>query len=712
MKCPNCGSSLPPEDKFCGDCGAARPELSSAFIHAERRFLELSALYEQGDLSEADYEAALKKLVVTDDNGRYWMIGAKTREWYIYDGTEWVRSDPALAAMVSRKAHSGFRWKWVGLALGAILLVSIIALGIWAQQSLRTRETKVTTTEPTIVAALDPGSAEDTPTFTPSPTETTTPTLTPSPTNTPSPTITPIPTSTSRPSATPTASPPPSRTPTPLPTPTASPTSPPPTRTSTPRTSLKPGYVADFEQPQTWRRGDQSYGEFSASGEQAKAGSKAGMLQYNFPAVNNNFVVFEAQPGIALPGQPSGLEAWVYGDDSGHFLNIWVRDAAGERRSYTFGQIRHEGWQRMQAWFNDQGGWPNGHIDGPDNGILDYPAKFNAIVLDGVPDGRASSGSIYIDEIKTTQEPIPEETATVPTPGALPTQQVGEPASPATLSGHIAFPVFAPERGVYDIYVANTDGSGMQRVIDYASQPALNPDGRRMAFRRWQIDDRGVVVMDTFGGNQKRLTNFLEDGLPSWSPDGQNLVFLSRRESDRKTRIYGVKVTGDSDWELSHDGGPVFGEYPTWMPGGPIVYRTTWPEHGLATMDSDGGGFRLIYKDGSVTAPAVSPDGQFITFMSQRNGGWNIYRINADGSGLLRLTPNDANDGLPAWSPGGGHIAFVSDRGGRWAIWSVRPDGNTLQKLFDMPGSPEGYVTDEPGYSSRGWLEERISWGP
>jgi len=177
-----------------------------------------------------------------------------------------------------------------------------------------------------------------------------------------------------------------------------------PTVTLAPR----PGLVLDFERALTWRRGDQPYGELQRSNEQVKAGSSAGRLQYRFPAVSDNFVVFLAQPAVALSGQPTGLVAWVYGNGSGHFLNVWVQDAAGEIRQYTFGRLTHQGWQQMTSWFDERRGWPNTHVDGPDNGKLDYPVRLYAVVLDSVPHGQASEGMIFLDEVFTTQQPIPE----------------------------------------------------------------------------------------------------------------------------------------------------------------------------------------------------------------------------------------------------------------------------------------------------------------
>ena len=82
-----------------------------------------------------------------------------------------------------------------------------------------------------------------------------------------------------------------------------------------------------------------------------------------------------SKPGrpSASQGQPTALSAWVYGDGSGHFLNVWLRDSGGQVRQYSFGQIKHEGWQQLTAVLDDAAGWPNVHISGPDTGKLSFP---------------------------------------------------------------------------------------------------------------------------------------------------------------------------------------------------------------------------------------------------------------------------------------------------------------------------------------------------
>src|SRR6266705_2334587 len=70
---------------------------------------------------------------------------------------------------------------------------------------------------------------------------------------------------------------------------------------------------------------------------------------------------------------------------------------------------------------------------------------------------------------------------------------------------------------------------------------------------------------------------------------------------------------------------------------------------------------QLTNADGADLAPAWSPDGRRIAFQSTRDGNWEIYVMNADGSEVHRLTHGEAEDGEPSWSADGKRIAFVHD---------------------------------------------------
>ncbi len=89
--------------------------------------------------------------------------------------------------------------------------------------------------------------------------------------------------------------------------------------------------------------------------------------------------------------------------------------------------------------------------------------------------------------------------------------------------------------------------------------------------------------------------------------------------------------------------------------------------------------------------PAWSPDGQKIAFASIR-GTWphansEIYAMNADGSGQTRLTDNPAEDSYPAWSPEGSRIAFARRPLSPFTydIWGMNADGTGETRLTNDP---------------------------
>lgn len=66
---------------------------------------------------------------------------------------------------------------------------------------------------------------------------------------------------------------------------------------------------------------------------------------------------------------------------------------------------------------------------------------------------------------------------------------------------------------------------------------------------------------------------------------------------------------------------------------------------------------------GPATAAFPGANGK-IAFSSSRDGNYEVYAMNADGSGQTRLTSNTGVDAQPAWSPNGTKIAFYSNRDG------------------------------------------------
>ncbi len=118
---------------------------------------------------------------------------------------------------------------------------------------------------------------------------------------------------------------------------------------------------------------------------------------------------------------------------------------------------------------------------------------------------------------------------------------------------------------------------------------------------------------------------------PAWSPDGSEIFFANDKEDGGtgNFEIFKIRVgTGEAEQRLT---------------------------------------FRRRY-DGH---PAVSPVGKQIAFTSNTDGNSEIYIMNSDGTGLLRVTRNPAEDTAPQFSKDGTKIIFSSNRGGKYAIYEI-----------------------------------------
>jgi erythromycin esterase-like protein len=271
----------------------------------------------------------------------------------------------------------------------------------------------------------------------------------------------------------------------------------------------------------------------------------------------------------------------------------------------------------------------------------------------------------------------------------------------------------------------NADGSGITCLTsnpERERQPAWSPDGTRIAFvRREGIDDLEIVVMNADGTGQINLTRnpYSIESEPAWSPDGSRIAFTSNllyfaNASSRQARGFDIFVinidgsrqtplTGTSSWKpgadhglpsgapsaLQRSGAP-WNTSPSWSPNGQqITFRSNRDGNNeIYAMGIDGSQVRnLTNHPASDTDPAWSPDGRSIAFASDRDGNEEIYVMNADGSNLTRLTGNQRKSTYPAWSPDGQWIAFYSNHeselGRNFEIYAIKSDGSDQARLTD-----------------------------
>jgi len=176
------------------------------------------------------------------------------------------------------------------------------------------------------------------------------------------------------------------------------------------------------------------------------------------------------------------------------------------------------------------------------------------------------------------------------------------------------------------------------------SQPAVSPDGQRIAFRS-EREGGGIFVMGLMGGPVRRVTNFGFN--PAWSPDGKEILCATAGVENplfrriHPSQIYRINLE-TSEQRLVHPGDAV---QPSWSPHG----------------------FRIAYWETS------------------RSGERTIWTIRADGGEPVKVTTGENVDWNPVWSPDGRYLYFASDRGGVMNLWRVPID----ERSGIVQGEPE-----------------------
>lgn len=64
------------------------------FKDIEEKYQELKLKLSTGEINSEELKKELKKMIILDQDGKYWMIGSKSGKWYVYNGTEWNESNP------------------------------------------------------------------------------------------------------------------------------------------------------------------------------------------------------------------------------------------------------------------------------------------------------------------------------------------------------------------------------------------------------------------------------------------------------------------------------------------------------------------------------------------------------------------------------------------------------------------------------------------
>jgi len=257
-----------------------------------------------------------------------------------------------------------------------------------------------------------------------------------------------------------------------------------------------------------------------------------------------------------------------------------------------------------------------------------------------------------------------------------------------------------------------------------SKHPDWSPDGRSLAFEATVGGESNVYVAEIASGDASQITFTRKmDSYPRFMPDGQSIVWLSRRYG--KFSVHSTAINDLDARDFSTESEAEILEPAVSPDGRHIAFRALLPESaeimvadvdgrnlrrltfnevedGFPSFSSDGTAiffhrqvdefkqiFAMTLADASETQLTFgrynsahahqSPDGTSIVFDAEAGDDRNVFKMDMDRRAVIQLTDAPGRDGYPKWSPDGNNIAFHSAREGMTRVYIMRADGKNQE---------------------------------
>jgi Tol biopolymer transport system component len=273
-------------------------------------------------------------------------------------------------------------------------------------------------------------------------------------------------------------------------------------------------------------------------------------------------------------------------------------------------------------------------------------------------------------------------------------------AQPGIWSAGNGMIVFRSDRsGDADLYAVDPGGSNLTNRTEGSAlddlQPAWSPDGGRIAHVvRFGARNRTDLFVTSRGGRIRLTSNLAPERDPAWSPTGTVVAFAARVQGSGPFRLFTVHANGTGRRQLTSQAGGSADRSPAWSPDGTRIAFVSDRAGGLPelfVMNANGSGVQRLTNNALVDGnPSWSPDGTRLVFeRCCKNGTSDVFSIDVASRAEINLTASTTHQDFdPVWSPDGAKIAYVSFEVGQGNIdiWTMNADGSAQARLTQEAG--------------------------